>query len=169
MSLSEPTYAPHVLVCVRVRGAFQKKNKKTLGYMYSPTRHTPASPIFHKAKAVEFFSHCTVKHLAGKGASQASPCPCLIFSSNETVRLWQGSPGGMTYKVGEHPSRIPRDADSGIRAKGNAKFMPGYSGHMPNTRDIVSSSFEIPTTLAPGLSIPHQRTLSAVAVAGRTV
>ena len=31
MSLSEPTYGPHALVCVRVRGAFQKKKKKNLG------------------------------------------------------------------------------------------------------------------------------------------
>ena len=28
MSLSEHMYGPHVLVCVRVRGAFQKKKKK---------------------------------------------------------------------------------------------------------------------------------------------
>ena len=28
MSLSELMYGPHVLVCVRVRGAFQKKKKK---------------------------------------------------------------------------------------------------------------------------------------------
>ena len=28
MSLSDPTYGPHVLVCVRVRGAFQKKKEK---------------------------------------------------------------------------------------------------------------------------------------------
>ena len=29
MSLSEPTYAPHVLVCVRVRGAFKKTKTKS--------------------------------------------------------------------------------------------------------------------------------------------
>ena len=29
MSLSEHMYGPHVLVCVRVRGAFQKKKKKS--------------------------------------------------------------------------------------------------------------------------------------------
>ena len=28
MSLSDPTYAPHVLVCVRVRGAFPPPPKK---------------------------------------------------------------------------------------------------------------------------------------------
>ena len=30
MSLSEQMYGPHVLVCVRARGAFQKKKKITI-------------------------------------------------------------------------------------------------------------------------------------------
>ena len=45
MSLSDSTYGPHVLVCVRARGAFPKKKKKvikqipslqTTHYMYLP-------------------------------------------------------------------------------------------------------------------------------------
>ena len=48
MSLSEHMYGPHVLVCVRVRGAFQKKKKKKKLSAHSDEFEYTATPSVFK-------------------------------------------------------------------------------------------------------------------------